>query len=170
MRQPGAGAGAERLEAAAARWPAAGELFAPLGQRADDLAERLPRALAARAAHSRADLAEVAPRLRVELVKQRIERGADKLAALWRLADLAHPERPLARGFVRVTDRRGKTLMHAHDAREARSVDLHFADGRVAANVGDAAAPVGFRPRKVERRPVDPYGPQPGLFDGSKDD
>ena len=159
----------ERLEAAAARWPAAAELFAPLGQRADDLAERLPRGLAARAAHSRADLAEVAPRLRAELVKQRIERGADKLAALWRLADLAHPERPLARGFVRVTDRRGKTLMHAHDAREARSVDLHFADGRVAASVGEAVSPTSFRPRKLERKSASPYGPQPGLFDAPDD-
>ena len=162
---------AERFEAAASRWPEAANLFAPLSQRLDDLGERLPRALAARAALAGAGLAGVAPRLRADLVKQRIERGAEKLASLWRLAELAHPERPLARGFVRVTDRGGKTLIHAHDAREARSVDLHFADGRVAANVGDMAAPESFRPRRVERKGATPYGAgQPGLFDAPKDE
>ena len=160
----------ERLEAAAARWPAAGELVAPLRQRADDLAERLPRALAARAAHSRADLAEVAPRLDRRLLDQKIERSRERLSASWKMAELVHPERPLTKGFVRVTDRRGRTLMHAHDAREAHSVDLHFADGRVAASVGEVTAPTSFRPRKVERKDASPYGPQPGLFDGPKED
>ena len=160
----------ERFDAAASRWPEAANLFAPLSQRLDDLGERLPRALGARAVLAGAGLAGIAPRLRADLVIQRVERGAEKLAALWRLAELAHPERPLARGFVRVTDRRGQTLMHAHDAREARSIDLHFADGRVAASVGDIAPPESFRPRRVERKAANPYGPQPGLFDAQKDD
>jgi len=80
---------------------------------------------------------------------------------------MAHPERPLQRGFVRVTDRAGKTIIHAADARAAAQVDLHFADGRVAAHIGDGMAPVPFRPAKrVERKGSPPYAPgQPGLFD-----
>ena len=89
------------------------------------------------------------------------------MAGLWRLADLAHPERPLQRGFVRVTDRAGKTIVHAADARAASQIDLHFADGRVAAHIGDGAGPIPFRPAKrVERKPRDPYLPgQIDLFD-----
>ncbi|QNN64690.1 exodeoxyribonuclease VII large subunit [Sphingomonas rhizophila] len=164
----GASRAAERLEASTARWPAPAGLLAPWVQRIDDSAERLPRALVQRTAHARADLAAVAPRLQPRLVEARIERGAEKLAGLWRLADLAHPERPLKRGFVRVTDRKGRTLIHAAAARDARAVDLHFADGVVAATTGDPAnaGPTSFRPARVERGSRKPYLPgQPGLFD-----
>ena len=156
----------ERLDTVAARWPEAANLFAPLSQRLDDAGERLPRALTQRTAHARADLAAVAPRLQGRLLTERVERGRERLASLWRLADLAHPERPLQRGFVRVTDRSGKTLVHAAAARAAIAIDLHFADGRVAAQVGDGAAPRPFRPAKrVERRAGGPYLPgQADLF------
>jgi len=158
---------AERLDQVAARWPEASGLFAPFAQRLDDAAERLPRALVQRTAHARADLAAVAPRLQSRLLTERVARGYERLASLWRLAELAHPERPLQRGFVRVTDRAGKTLIHAADARTAGAIDLHFADGRVPAQVGDATSPRPFRPAKrVERKAPDPYlRGQPGLFD-----
>ncbi len=157
----------ERLEQISVRWPEAANILAPFGQRLDDAGERLPRALIQRTAHARADLAEIAPRLQARLISDRVERGRERLAALWRLAELAHPERPLQRGFVRVTDRAGKTLVHAAAARAAIAVDLHFADGRVAAQVGDGAAPRPFRPAKrVERGGSSSYPPrQPGLFD-----
>ena len=93
----------ERLELTSCRWPRPEALFAPLTQRADELGERLPRALAARTGHARADLNAVAPRLRSELLSDRVARASATLEALWRLADLAHPERPLQRGFARVT-------------------------------------------------------------------
>ena len=125
------------LAQAAERWPEPAALFDPLAQRIDDAAERLPRALAARSAHARADLAGVAPRLDRRLLDQKLERATDRLAALWKMAELVHPERPLTKGFARVTDRAGKTLMHAHDAREAHALDLHFADGVVAATTGE---------------------------------
>jgi exodeoxyribonuclease VII large subunit len=156
---------AERLELTLPRWPAAAVLFAPVGQRLDELGDRLPRALAARATHARADLSGVAPRLRSDLVVQRIERASERLASLWRLAGLAHPERPLQRGFVRVTDREGRTLVHAGDARSAGLLNLRFADGSVQAIVeGSAArlersAPKSYRPRKPGTTA------QPGLFD-----
>jgi exodeoxyribonuclease VII large subunit len=157
---------AERLDQVAGRWPEAANLFAPFAQRLDDAGERLPRALIQRTAHARADLAAVAPRLQSRLLSERVARGQEKLTALWRLAELAHPERPLQRGFVRVTDRAGKTLVHAAEARAAAAVDLHFADGRVAAHIGDGTAPAPFRPAKrVERKGSTSYPPQPGLFD-----
>ncbi len=161
---------AERLEQVSGRWPEAGNLFAPFAQRIDDASERLPRALIQRTAHARADLAAVAPRLQARLLSERVARGRERLAALWRLAELAHPERPLQRGFVRVTDRSGKTLVHAADARAAGAVDLHFADGRVAAHIGDGMGPVPFRPvKRVERKGSSSYPPgQPGLFDSEE--
>ena len=158
---------AERLEQAGNRWPEAANLFAPFAQRLDDAGDRLPRALTQRTAHARADLAAVAPRLQSRLLSERVARAQEKLGALWRLADLAHPEKPLQRGFVRVTDRAGKTIIHAADARSAAQIDLHFADGRVAAHIGDGTAPVPFRPAKrLERKGTPPYAPgQRGLFD-----
>jgi exodeoxyribonuclease VII large subunit len=87
------------------------------------------------------------------------------LASLWRLAGLAHPERPLQRGFVRVTDREGRTLIHAGDARAAGLLNLRFADGSVEATVEgstarlERSAPRSYRPARP--RP----GSQPGLFD-----
>ncbi len=158
---------AERIEQTLARWPDAAGLFAPAGQRLDDIGERLPRALGARAAHARADLSAVAPRLRHELVSQRLDLAAERVASLWRLAGLAHPERPLQRGFVRVTDRDGRTLIHAADARAAGLLNLRFADGSVAATVeGSAArlersAPRSYRPQRPKPGPAT----QPGLFD-----
>ena len=155
----------ERLELTTGRWPQAAALFAPMAQRLDEIGDRLPRALAARAAHARADLSAVAPRLRAELVAQRIERASERLASLWRLAGLAHPERPLQRGFVRVTDREGRTLIHASDARAAGRLSLRFADGSVEATVEgsiarlERSAPKSYRPRRPGP------APQPGLFD-----
>jgi len=151
----------ERFQLTTARWPEPQVIFAPVGQRLDDLGERLPRSLAARAGHARADMNLVAGRLRRELVDQRIARLSDQLGALWRTAELAHPERPLARGFARVTDRDGKTLIHASDARAARELRLRFGDGSVDAVVA------GERDKlPVERRPRRSYvAPQPGLFD-----
>ena len=48
----------------------------------------------------------------------------------------------------------------------ARAIDLHFADGRVAATVGDPLAVVAPVSRRVERKAASPYPPQqPNLFD-----
>ena len=157
----------ERLDLTAHRWPQPETLFAPVTQRVDDLTGRLPRALSARAAHARADLSSVAPRLRSELLTDRIARARDRLASLWRLAELAHPDRPLKRGFARVTDRSGKTLTHAAEATAAGNLKLHFGDGIVDATVSEGASP----PKRVERpRRASYVAPQQGgLFDESED-
>ncbi len=152
----------ERLELSLSRWPEPQLLFAPKAQRIDELGERLPRSLASRASYARADLNGVAPRLRPELLSDRIARAGDQLHSLWRLAELAHPERPLKRGFARVTSRDGRTLVNASDARDAHSLTLHFADGSVAASVDGNGRPKPAVERKARR----PYvAPQPGLFD-----
>jgi len=159
--------GRERFELTVCRWPAPQAIFAPMVQRLDEVGERLPRSLAARAGGARADLNLVAGRLRRDVVDQRIARLTEQLAALWRLAELAHPDKPLSRGFARVTARDGKTLTRARDAREAQRLTLQFGDGAVDASVDGAPsiAPPAVEPRR--RKPYIP--PQPGLFDPAED-
>jgi exodeoxyribonuclease VII large subunit len=130
-------------------------------QRLDEVGERLPRSLAARASTARGDLNLVAGRLRSDLLDQRIARLSEKLTAAWKMAELAHPERPLSKGYVRVTSRDGHTLTHAHDARASGLLTLRFGDGNVDVSVDGAVAP-----RPVERKARRSYmSPQPGLFD-----
>jgi exodeoxyribonuclease VII large subunit len=156
----------ERLDLTLHRWPEPQALFAPTAQRVDELVARMPRALAARVAHARADYSAVAPRLRHELLSNRVELAAEKLASLWKMAELAHPERPLSRGFARVTDRSGRTLTRAAEARAARALTLHFGDGPVEA-VTDGATPQ--RP-PLERAKRQSYvASQRGLFDEPED-
>ena len=104
----------------------------------------------------------VAGRLRRELVDERIARLSERLSAAWKMAELVHPERPLSRGFVRVTDRTGKTLSYAAEARASRELSLRFGDGEVDATVDGTPA----RQARVERPAKQSYlPPQPGLFD-----
>lgn len=149
----------ERLELTVCRWPQPEALFAPAAQRLDEIGDRLPRALASRAGDARANLNAVAPRLRPELLLDRISRASERLESLWKMAQLVHPDRPLSRGFVRVTDRAGKTLGRAADAIAAKLITLRFGDGEVQASTESGSAP-------VERKRRTSYvAPQPGLFD-----
>ena len=157
--------GRERFELTACRWPEPQTLYAPLLQRLDEIGERLPRSLAARAGAARADLNLVAGRLRRDLIDQRIARLAEQLTAAWKMAELTHPERPLSKGYVRVTGRDGKTLTRARDARDARYLMLRFGDGVVDATVDGAPATPSVEPKR--RKPYMP--PQPGLFDPAED-
>ena len=153
--------GRERFDLAVCRWPEPQAILAPSVQRVDELGERLPRSLSARTGHARADLNLIAGRLRREMIDDRIGRLSERLAAAWKMAELVHPDRPLGRGFVRVTDRDGRTLTHAADARAARELRLRFGDGEVQATVGQTPAPA-----RVEHAPRRTYiAPQPGLFD-----
>jgi exodeoxyribonuclease VII large subunit len=161
----GADRSRERFDLTVCRWPEPQTLFAPVAQRLDDLGERLRRSLSARAGSARADMNLIAGRLRRELLDQRIARLGDKLQSVWTMAGLVHPERPLSRGFARVTARDGRTLTRVGDARAAKAVTLHFGDGAADAEVGADSAP-----RPVERKPRRPYiPPQPGLFDAGEE-
>ncbi len=153
--------GRERFELTVCRWPEPQAIFAPVVQRVDELGERLPRSLAARTSQARADMNLISGRLRRDLLNQRIAHLSDRLAAAWKMAELVHPERPLSKGYVRVTGRNGQTLTRAQDARAEQHLTLHFGDGNVDARVEQAG---GAQP--VERKPRRPYiPPQPGLFD-----
>jgi exodeoxyribonuclease VII large subunit len=153
----------ERLALTTCRLPDPPALIAVPRQRLDEIGNRLPRALAARTGHARADLAGIAPRLRRELIDQKIGRASERLGALWKMAQLVHPDRPLSRGFARITDRHGRTLITAAAAREAAALELRFADGAVAATV-DGAAPAAAA--RLERKRPRPYvAGQGGLFD-----
>jgi exodeoxyribonuclease VII large subunit len=155
----------ERFDLTVGRWPEPQQIFAPKAQRVDELGERLPRSLAARAGSARADLNLVAGRLRRDLIDQRIARLSERLSAAWKMAELAHPERPLSKGFVRVTSRDGKTLTGVDAARAERLLTLHFGDGPL-----DAAVDDDTRARPVERKARRAYiQPQPGLFDRTED-
>ena len=83
--------------------------------------------------------------------------ASERLQALWRVAELAHPNRPLARGYARVEDRDGRTLTSAAAAREAGRLKLVFSDDAVEASAGDPP-----RPRRPGLTKVGPD--QPRLF------
>ena len=97
------------------------------------------------------------------MIDQKIGRAAERLGAMWKMAQLVHPDRPLSRGFARITDRHGRTLITAAAAREAATLELRFADGAVAATV-DGAAPAAAA-RLERKRPRAYVAGQGGLFD-----
>jgi exodeoxyribonuclease VII large subunit len=158
---------AECLDQALRRWPERDALLAPQQQRLDELAERLPRALSARLGHARADLNQAAGalrpsllhaglrrgrerlaavRLQPSLVTRRIDEGSRALAGLWRLAAQLHPDKPLEKGYARVEDRSGRTLISATQARDAGRLRLVFAGPeRVDVSVGDGLEPAARR-------------------------
>jgi exodeoxyribonuclease VII large subunit len=125
----------ERLQALLRHWPAREALLAPQQQQLDELAERLPRALRGRLDRARAELGRAGGALRPALLDAAWRRARDRLDALWRVAALAHPDRPLGHGYARVTDRSGKTLISAAAARRAALLTLRFADDSVDAAV-----------------------------------
>ena len=154
----------EQLEVSLGRWPEREALLAPQRQRLDDLADRLPRGLRTELSHARAALGQAAGALRPGLLKATHARARERLDALWRVAQLAHPNRPLERGYARVEDQSGKTLISAAAARAAGRLKLIFGDGDVAAEVGGsgtAGVPVE-RPRRPSY--VKPTGEQPKLL------
>src|SRR5690606_4087057 len=131
----------EQLRVVLRHWPDREGLLAPWRQRLDDCGERLPRGLRGRLDRARGDLAHAAGALRPVLLRNALERGRDRLAALWRIAEAAHPERPLKRGYALVRDRDGHVLTSAEAARQARALRLKFGDGEVDAAVGEGGGP-----------------------------
>jgi exodeoxyribonuclease VII large subunit len=166
------GLGRERLEARAQRLPRPEALLAAKAQQLDELADRLRRGLGERIVHARLALRQDAARLSAPLlaarvrhdqhrldglrlspalVTARIEAGSERLAALARLAQSLHPDKPLARGYVRVTAADGRTLISKGEAAREASLALHFSDGEL------AVTPLGSR----GARPGSPQKPPP---------
>jgi exodeoxyribonuclease VII large subunit len=146
----------EQLQVCLRHFPERDSFLAPQRQRLDELGERLPRALAGRLGHARGELGRAAGALRPSLLLSAHRRARERLEALWRVAQLAHPNKPLERGYARVEDRQGRTLISAAAAREAARLRLIFADGGVDAVTGEGVE----RPR----RPAYRAGEQPKLL------
>jgi exodeoxyribonuclease VII large subunit len=127
----------EQLQALLRHWPEREALLAPQQQKLDDLAERLPRGLRSRLDRARGELGKAGGALRPGLLRSAHDRAKERLAALWRVAELAHPERPLEKGYALVRDKDGKVLVTAAAAREARLLNLRFRDGEVEAIAGE---------------------------------
>ena len=158
----------ERLELVARRWPDAASLVRAAGQRVDELGERLPRALAARAGARARRLATRSRRgCGAELCRTASRARGERLARCGGWPSWPIPSGRLQRGFVRVTDRAGKTLIHAADApgrARCRPPLRRRAGGGPGRRRHGAARPSAGQ--RVERkRPRAYLPPQPGLFD-----
>ena len=162
--------GRERLQARADRLPKREALLEPHAQRLDDLAERLRRGLRDRAAQGRERLSNLrlAPavlernlreaqralagqKLAPALVERPLAERRERLAALGRLAEQLHPDRPLARGYVRVTDAEGRTITDRAGAAREAALTLKFRDGDLDVSTGGVAAPAA--PRRKPAKP-----------------
>ena len=152
---------AERLEAQRRLMPRLSELAAPHQLRTDDLAERLRQSLRTRVGKAEIAYSGPAMMLHPRLLHRRVEQKQQQLDALTRLAGSLHPEAPLKRGFARVTDADGKTIMSRAAAVKAGDVTLRFVDGEVGSVVNGSAPP---RPSTPKATP--PTINQGNLFDG----
>jgi len=169
--------GRERLESRVRHLPRPEALLAAKSQRLDEAGERLRRALRERAAHAGARLDAQGARLSLPLLRHRVERAEERLARvgltpglLQRRFDSAckhfapvarvlpqlDPDKPLARGFARVTDAAGLTVTDKAQAEREPALVLKFRDGEL------AVVP-GASPRKAARS-REPAAHQGDLF------
>ena len=166
--------GRERLQARTDRLPKREALLEPHAQRLDDLAERLRRGLRDRAAQGREQLSNLrlAPaalhrnlreaqralagqKLAPALVERPLAERRQRLAALARLAEQLHPDRPLQRGYVRVTGPDGRTITDKAAAVKEAALTLKFRDGELDVATGGTSPPPAPRrkPRKTQTAP-----------------
>ncbi|NNC51959.1 MAG: exodeoxyribonuclease VII large subunit [Erythrobacter sp.] len=173
--------GRERLQARAERLPTPETLLQPQGQQLDDLSERLRRGLQDRTAQGRERLGNLrlspavlsrslrdatrsleAFRLTPSLVTKPLADRREKLAAIARLAEQLHPDRPLERGYVRVTGADGRTLTDKVQAEKEAALTLKFRDGELDVSTGEAPPP---RPTPAPRRNPPKKGTPPAQDD-----
>ncbi len=152
---------AERLEAQRRLMPRMSDLAAPHQQRTDELAERLRQSLRTRVGRAEIAYSGPAMMLHPRLLQRRVDQAQQRLDGLTRLAGSLHPEAPLKRGFARVTNADGKTIMTRDAAVEAGEVILRFADGEVGSTVHGAMSA-----RPSPPKPAKPSINQGNLFDG----
>jgi len=168
--------GRERLQARIARLPRPEALAAQATLKLDDLAERLRRGLADRAARARERLQGDSAQLSAPLLRERVRSAQrhlasvrlqrslltaplaqrrERLAAIARLAEQLHPDRPLRRGYVMVLDREGKAVTDAARAAREAALTLKFRDGPLDV-IPAAGAPAPVPPRKAPASPPSP--------------
>lgn len=168
--------GRERLEARAQRLPRPDQLLQPQAQRLDDLGERLRRALVDRAARGREKLGALrlspamlqraardargrldAARLVPTLVLRPLAERQQQLAALMRLAEQLHPERPLQRGYAMVLDADGIAVTSRASAQRKATLAIRFADGDL------EVVPAGSQPSATAKRAAPPKRESPDM-------
>ncbi len=171
--------GRERLEARAQRLPRPEALLLPYAQRLDELGERLRRGLGERIVQARSALQKDTARLSAPLLRSRLDRARERLAAqrlapalvtariaaqrdriesLGRVMRSLDPDNILERGYVRVTGADGRTLVARAAAAAEASLSLHFRDGElaVAPLAADRPAPSRASPARKSPRPAPP--------------
>ncbi|XJJ58208.1 exodeoxyribonuclease VII large subunit [Novosphingobium sp. BL-8H] len=149
--------GRERLEARVQRLPKPEAILAAKAQKLDELSERLRRGLRDEAGAKREQLNRVAGKLslpllrhRVQVSGERVERAGlhprllqrrwamarDALAPTARVLPQLNPDKPLERGFARVTALDGRTLTTCDTAAQEAALLLRFRDGALQVATG----------------------------------
>ncbi len=164
----------ERLTSTTRRLPSLETLLGTQRQRTDDQGDRLARGLSLRLMRAGGELARAGSALRPALLTQLVARREDQyhristklspdifnarlntaraqIDALWRLAQSYHPDKPLQRGYARVSTREGGVISSAKAARTATLLTLHFADGAVDTHVDTAIGQTKVEPRTKPR-------------------
>lgn len=171
------------LRAATRALPARDELLADPRQRLDAVMKRLPRALHANAQLHRTHLTRAAARLTPRLLKLRLARSSEIVAALGQRGQRARTNYMqrrsdrlcsagqllaafsyrgvLARGFALVRDGAGHPLRSAAAVAAGSRLDIEFSDGRVGA-VADGERAVQSPAAKPKPRPRGGSGGQSG--------
>ena len=80
---------------------------------------------------------------------------SQRLAALVRLAEQLHPERPLQRGYAMVLDADGKAVTSRASAQRKAMLAIRFADGEL------EVVPAGAQPVAPARRAAAPKRESP---------
>jgi len=166
--------GRERLEARAQRMPRPEAILAPCAQQLDDLGERLRRGLRDRTALGREQLHDRAQHLSLPLLRSRLrnlgerlesaglsprlldrrmKQAGDRFAALDRVLPQLDPDKPLARGFARVTSSAGRTLIAQAEAAKEEALVLKFRDGDLVVSVNDPGTPKRKPKPKARSKP-----------------
>ena len=101
------------------------------------------------AERKRALYARVAGRLRIETLAERVRRGQERLAAVWRVAETLSYKNVLARGFALVADAEGRPVRGAAQVASGAALTIEFQDGKIGAiATGGGAEP---RPKRAAK-------------------
>lgn len=173
--------GRERLEVRAQRLPKPDAILAAKTQQLDDLADRLRRGLGNRIVQAQIALRGDAAQLSAGLLRERLRRAGDRLAAarlrpepvlrqiaearrrvdqLDRLRLQLDPRAPLQRGYVLVTGPDGHLIRGKAAAAGSPMLTLEFHDGKL--EVGPLGSRTARAPQKSTAAPQKPPPPEQG--------
>lgn len=129
----------ERLAMQARLLPRLPDVLRPHQQRLDEAGERLRAAMRSGLMQRGNALARASGGLRPALVQRRVEQARERLNARWAMVEQLHPDRPLQRGYVRLSGPDGAVIGSKAAAQAAGRFAAHFADGVLPVQVAAAA-------------------------------